>query len=179
RQRRRPHVGPGRPAVERVRRPAVATAHTIGTQETLLGENGELGGRRQYADLAHESQPTAIAAGTAGVGPQLAALDPQRVLLLHGLHGLDGRDVALGERAHGIVAVAAVPAAGAPGRVLEEDEVRPADVAVIAPALEIAGPLPRDRLRERPHPRRLHAVLHLDHPATRRRPPRIDDAAFG
>src|SRR5262249_57745397 len=82
RQRRRLDVGPGAPDVEPVRRPAVATAHTIGTQETLLGENGELGGRRQYADLAHESQPTAIAAGTAGVGPQLAALDPQRGRLL-------------------------------------------------------------------------------------------------
>src|SRR5262249_62037616 len=137
RQRRRLDIGAGAPDVEPIRRAAVATAHTIGTQQALLGENRELGGRRQHADLADESQPAAIVAGATGVGPQLAALDSQRVLLLHGLHGLDGRDVALGERAHGIVAVAAVPAAGAPGRVLVEDEVRAADVAVIAAALEI------------------------------------------
>src|SRR5262249_57323948 len=166
RQRRRLDVGPGAPDVEPIRRTTVAATDTIGTQQTLLGEDGELGGRRQHADLADQSQPTAVVAGPTGVGPQLATLHPQWILLLHGFHRLDGRDVALGERAHGVVAVAAVPAAGAAGGVLVENEVGPSDVTMIAAALEIAGDLAGDRLRERAHHGRLPAVLPLYPPAT-------------
>ena len=67
-----------------------------------------------------------------------------------------------------------VEAAGAAGRVLVEDEglagprIGPADVAVVAAALEVAGHAAVEGLGQRAHHRGLHAVLHLDHAAARR-----------
>src|SRR5207249_1532690 len=97
------------------------------------------------------------AARSAGADAERAALDAQRVLLLDRLHRLDGRDVALGERADRVVAVAALERAGARRRILVEDERpapvgrRPADVAVVAPTLEIAGHAAGEGARQRAH----------------------------
>src|SRR4029077_9483485 len=115
--------------------------------------------------LPREAEPAAPAPGPARILAQRGALDAHGIELLDGLDRLQRRHVALGPRAHGVAAVAAVEAAGAAGRVLVEDErlarilrIGPAHVAVVAAALEIAGHAPVERLRERPHHRRLHAI---------------------
>src|SRR4029077_1101862 len=90
---------------------------------------------------------------------------------------------ALGPRAHGVAAVAALEGAGAAGGVLVEDErlagarIRATHVAVVAAALEISGHAAVDGLGERAHHRGLHAVLHLHHAAARSGRVRVDDRA--
>src|SRR4029077_16278875 len=124
--------------------------------------------------LPREAEPAAPAPGPARILAQRGALDAHGIELLDGLDGLERRHVALGPRADGVAAVAAVEAAGTAGRVLVEDErlararVRAADVAVGACALEVAGDLAVEGLGQSAHHGRFDAVLHLDHAAAGR-----------
>src|ERR671931_2011423 len=109
----------------------------------------------QDAHGPREAEAAAPAAGAAGVLPERRRLHAHGVTLLDGLDRLQRGHVALGPRPHGVAAVAAVEAAGAARRVLVEDEclarvprVGPADVAVVAAALEVAGHPPVERLGE-------------------------------
>src|SRR5262245_6954181 len=134
-----------------------ATADPERREHGLFGKHGEPGARGQDAHLARETEPPAPLARSARVLAQRRALDAHRIELLDRLDWLQRGHVALGPRPHGVVAVAAVIRAGAAGRVLVEDEglagqwIRPADIAVVAAALEVAGDTSAEGLGERPH----------------------------
>src|SRR5712691_9051744 len=136
-------------------------ADAEGREDGLLGEHRELAGRRLNAHLAHEAEPAAPATRSARVLTKRGALDAHRVELLHRLDRLNRGHVALGPRAHRIAAIVPVEAAGAAGRILVEDEgltrarVGPADVAVVAAALVVAGHPAAGSLGESAHHRRL------------------------
>src|SRR5262249_18349621 len=99
----------------------LAPPHAERRQHRLLGPHREPGAGRPAPHLAGEAEASSPPAGPAGVLPQRRALDPHRVELLDGLDRLERGHVALGPRPDGAAAVAALEAAGAPGRVLVED----------------------------------------------------------
>src|SRR5580765_9086891 len=147
------------PHPEAIGRAGRATRNAKRRQHRLLGEHRQLSAGYLDPHLPREAEPAAPAPGPARILAQRGALDAHGIELLDGLDGLERRHVALGPRAHGIAAVAAVEAAGAAGRILVEDEglartrMRAADVAVIAAALEVPRDLAVERLGEGAHHR--------------------------
>src|SRR5512145_1640534 len=120
-----------------IARARTAAAHAERGQHGLLGEDGELAARGMDAHLAPEAESAAPPARPAGILAERRGLDANGIELLHRLDGLERGHVALGPRAHRVVAVAVRVGARAPRRILVEDEglaglrIGPADVAVI------------------------------------------------
>src|SRR5262244_1496785 len=147
-----------------------AAAHAERWKHGFLGEDGEPGGGSEDAHGTTQAETTSPSARSPGVGAQGRLLHAHGIELLDGLDRLDRGHVALRPRANAVAAVPTEEGAGPASRILVEDErlaragMRPADVAVVAATLQIAGDAAIQGGSESAQHGRLDAVLHLDHP---------------
>ena len=139
--------------------------------------------RTEEPDLAPQPEPASTPSRAARVLAQRHALDAQRARGLDRFDRLDGRDVALGEVAHGVVAVGADECPGAAGGKLHVQEVpapagmRSADGGDVGRTLEIAHESFGNRLAEGADDQRLQGAAHLADRAARGRRAGVHDGA--
>ena len=115
-----------------------------GREDVLVGGHRKQCVLDEHADVAAQAAASAMPTGTAGIAPDFAALDQQRAFVLDRLDRLYRREVALGEVAQGVAAVAFGGRARAARGVFVEDEglgavrVLSADIDVVRRALDVA-----------------------------------------